>query len=63
MVEQVFRTAKRLLETRPVFHKTDVKIYGHVFCWFLALVLQKDLQRRMVDTGIVVKSARFLLTL
>ena len=52
MVEQVFRTAKSVLRTRPVFHKTDATICGHVFCSFLALVLQKDLQRRMDEAGI-----------
>ena len=52
MVEQVFRTAKSVLRTRPVFHKTDATICGHVFCSFLALVLQKDLQRRMDEAGV-----------
>ena len=37
MVEQIFRTAKSLLDTRPIFHKTDATICGHVFCSFLAL--------------------------
>ena len=32
MVEQIFRTAKSLLDTRPIFHKTDATICGHVFC-------------------------------
>ncbi len=60
MVEQVFRTAKSLLETRPVFHKTDATICGHVFCSVLALVLQKELQRRMEDAGIVAEWADVL---
>ena len=47
MVEQVFRTAKSLLDTRPIFHKTDATICGHVFCSFLALVLRDELFRRM----------------
>ena len=33
MVEQLLRTAKSLLDTRPIFHKTDATICGHVFCW------------------------------
>ena len=37
-VEQTFRTAKHLLSTRPIFHKLDETIRGHVFCSFLALV-------------------------
>ena len=32
MAEQVFRAAKSLLDTRPIFHKTDATICGHVFC-------------------------------
>ena len=30
-VEQTFRTAKHLLATRPIFHKLDETIRGHVF--------------------------------
>ena len=40
-VEQAFRDMKSVLETRPVFHQTDETIRGHVFCSFLALVLEK----------------------
>ena len=42
-VEDAFRTAKALLATRPIFHKTDAGIRGHVVCTFLALVLRKEL--------------------
>src|SRR5262245_7963283 len=35
-IEQIFRTAKHLLTTRPIFHKLDETIRGHVFCSFLA---------------------------
>ena len=52
MVEQTFRTAKTLLETRPVFHRTDAGIRGHVFCSFLALVLQKALLERLAAKGV-----------
>jgi hypothetical protein len=38
VVEQVYRTHKALLETRPIYHQTDEAIRGHVFCSFLALV-------------------------
>ena len=41
-VEQTFRTAKHLLATRPIFHKLDETIRGHVFCSFLALVLKAN---------------------
>jgi hypothetical protein len=42
-VEQGFLAAKTLLATRPIFHRTDEAIRGHIFCTFLALVLRKEL--------------------
>jgi len=50
-VEQVFRDVKSVLETRPIFHQRDETIRGHVFCSFLALVLRKELNRRLEKTG------------
>jgi hypothetical protein len=46
-VETAFKTAKALLATRPIFHKTDAGIRGHVFCTFLALVLRTELMHRL----------------
>ena len=42
-VEDLFRRGKALMRTRPVFHSSDAAIRGHVFCTFLALVMQKHL--------------------
>ena len=50
-VEQVFRDVKSVLETRPVYHQKDENIRGHVFCSFLALVLRKELDRRLQEAG------------
>lgn len=50
-VEQVFRDIKCVLQTRPVFHQRDETIRGHVFCSFLALVLRKELDRRLENAG------------
>ena len=46
-VEQGFFAAKTLLATRPIFHRTDAAIRGHIFCTFLALVLRKELMDRL----------------
>ena len=54
-VEQSFRSAKSLLRTRPVYHPRDETIRGHVFCSFLALVLKKELERRLEEAGIEAK--------
>jgi hypothetical protein len=50
-VEHVFRDVKSILETRPVYHQKDENIRGHVFCSFLALVLRKELDRRLQEAG------------
>ena len=51
MVEAIFRTTKSILETRPVYHRCDETIRGHVFCSFLALVLRKSLMDRLAACG------------
>jgi transposase len=50
-VEQVFRDMKSVLDTRPIFHQRDATIKGHVFSSFLALVLVKELYRRLEKAG------------
>lgn len=51
MVEQSFRSFKSVLETRPIYHKCDETIRGHVFCSFLALMLLKELLGRIEQRG------------
>lgn len=50
-IEKIFRDSKSLLKTRPVFHKYDRTIRGHVFCSFLALVIKEELERRLEKAG------------
>jgi transposase len=47
MVENLFRSIKSVVETRPVFHRSDEAIRGHIFCSFLALVMIKELKKRL----------------
>ncbi len=51
MVEAWFRSCKSLLQTRPIFHRCDETIRGHVFCSFLALVLRQELEARLAADG------------
>jgi hypothetical protein len=51
MVEYIFRSLKSVLETRPIYHRCDETIRGHVFCSFLALVVMKELRARMEARG------------
>jgi len=50
-VEELFRKIKSILETRPIYHRCDETIRGHVFCSFLALILMKELQDRLLEKG------------
>jgi hypothetical protein len=58
LVEDIFRSAKSLLETRPIFHKCDETIRGHIFCSFLALILRKELMDRLTAAGHPLRSGR-----
>jgi Transposase DDE domain len=51
MVEDLFRSMKSLLATRPIYHRCDETIRGHVFCSFLALVLRTELENRLAAKG------------
>ncbi|MBV8965938.1 MAG: IS1634 family transposase [Mycobacteriaceae bacterium] len=50
-VEALFRTAKALMRTRPIYHASDAAIRGHVFCSVLALILRKELDERCRNAG------------
>ena len=60
MVEDIFRTMKSTLETRPIYHRCDETIVGHVFCSFLAVMLRKSLQDRIATTGWKLEWARII---
>ncbi|MDP7292513.1 MAG: IS1634 family transposase [Verrucomicrobiota bacterium] len=51
MVEDIFRTTKSMLDTRPIWHKCDETIRGHVFCSYLALALRVALRERLEAKG------------
>jgi hypothetical protein len=55
LVELLFRSLKSILETRPVYHKRDETIRGHVFCSFLAALLLKELFGRLQQRGSTVE--------
>ena len=51
-VEDPFRRTKAIMRTRPIFHSSDAAIRGHVFCSFLALSMQKQLDDLMREAGV-----------
>ena len=60
MVEDIFRTAKSILDTRPIYHRCDETIRGHVFCSFLALVLKRELEIRLEQKGLSAEWAEII---
>jgi Transposase DDE domain len=54
-VEAIFRTAKSILETRPIYHQSDAAVAGHLFCSFLALLLRKELDERLSAAAVTVE--------
>jgi Transposase DDE domain len=52
-VEAIFKTAKSILETRPIHHQSDAAIAGHLFCSFLALLLRKELDERLAAASVM----------
>jgi len=52
VVEDIIRTTKSILETRPIYHKRDETIRGHVFCSFLALMLKQELEKRIKQAAL-----------
>jgi hypothetical protein len=50
-VENLFLRTKAVMRTRPIFHSSDAAIRGHVFCSFLALVMQKCLEDLSREAG------------
>lgn len=60
MVESIFRTMKSSFETRPIYHKVNETIRGHVFCSFLALKLMTELHRRLEAKGVEAEMCQVL---
>jgi hypothetical protein len=54
-VEDLFRGAKAVLRTRPIFQSCDTTIRGHVFCSFLALLLKKRLDDLALSAGVTLE--------
>ena len=50
-VEQAFRHLKTDLDLRPMYHRTETRIRGHIMVCFLALVLESYLALRLKEKG------------
>ncbi|RFA31750.1 hypothetical protein CAI16_20020, partial [Virgibacillus dokdonensis] len=50
-VEQAFRNLKSGLELRPMYHRKEERIRGHVMVCFLALVMESFLAFKLKEIG------------
>lgn len=50
-VEQAFRNLKSGLEIRPMYHRNESRIRGHIMVCFLALVLESFLAYKLKEIG------------
>src|SRR5262249_47524049 len=57
-VEQGFRQLKDVLEMRPIYHQVEHRVKAHIFVAALALLVQRLLQRRLMDAGVDLSAER-----
>ena len=62
-VERAFRVLKSLVKVRPVFHRRDRRVETHIFICFLAYLLAKVLEQRLLAAGLTLSVAQALETL
>jgi len=51
-VERSFRNLKDVLEMRPIFHRVKSRIEGHIFIAFLALLIERLLTNRLLESKV-----------
>ena len=50
-IEEAFKDMKDFLEVRPIFHRTEDNVRGHIFVAVLAYLLEKVLESYFVKSG------------
>jgi len=51
-VEQGFRQLKDVLAMRPIYHQVEHRVKAHIFVAALALLIQRLLERRLLEAGV-----------
>jgi transposase len=57
-VEQGFRQLKDVLAMRPIYHQVEHRVKAHIFVAALALLVQRLLQRRLVEARVDLSAER-----
>jgi len=50
-VERAFRSLKDVIEMRPIYHRDDGRVRGHIFVAALAFLLQQALEKKLKAAG------------
>ena len=59
-VEHAFRDIKNFLRIRPIYHREDLRVKGHVFICVLAYLLEKLLEKRLQQAGLSITNQKAL---
>jgi transposase len=59
-VERSFRQLKDVLALRPIYHRVEPRVKGHIFVAALALLVQRLLERRLDDAGVELSATQSL---
>jgi transposase len=59
-VERSFRQLKDVLALRPIYHRVEPRVKGHIFVAALALLVQRLLERRLDDAGVELSAEQSL---
>ena len=50
-VERTFRCLKDVIEMRPIYHRDDGRVEGHIFVAVLAFLLKRALEKKLKAAG------------
>jgi len=51
-VERAFRSLKDVIELRPIYHRNENRVRGHIFVAALAFLLQRALENKLKASGV-----------
>jgi transposase len=59
-VENAFREVKDFIKVRPIYHRNDGRVKGHIFICFLAYLLEKLLEKKLEEHGHFISARKAL---
>lgn len=59
-VENAFREVKDFIKIRPIYHRNDDRVKGHIFICFLAYLLEKLLEKKLEEHGLFLSARKSL---